>query len=114
MSIADDLTKLEQMNARGTLSDTEFNDAKQRLLSGAPRSAEPLLQSMNGFRRSSTDRWIGGVCGGLATSTGIDSWLWRVGMVLLTFFGGVGFLAYAILWIFAPADHQTPLLPYKG
>lgn len=114
MSIADDLTKLEQMNARGTLSDAEFNAAKQRLISGVPRSGEPITQAMNGFRRSSTDRWIGGVCGGLAISTGIESWLWRVGLITLAFFGGIGFVAYAILWVFAPLDSQAPLLPYKS
>jgi phage shock protein C len=112
MSIADDLSRLEQMHARGSLSDSEFHAAKQRLLTG-PSSGQgaSIVNSFNGFRRSSRDRWIGGVCGGLAVSTGIDAWLWRVGLLGLTMLGGVGLVAYAIVWVFAPVDQQTPLLP---
>ena len=111
MSIADDLTQLEQMHARGALSDSEFQAAKQRALMGTTKSSEPLVQAMNGLRRSTNDRWIGGVCGGLALSTGIESWLWRVGLVLLATLGGVGFVAYLIMWIFVPLDRQIPALP---
>jgi len=103
MSIADDLTRLEQMRDRGTLSEDEFARAKNRLFA-VPRPAEPLFQSLNALRRSTTDRWIGGVCGGLAVATGMEAWLWRILFVALLFMGGTGLLAYLIMWIFVPLD----------
>jgi phage shock protein PspC (stress-responsive transcriptional regulator) len=41
----------------------------------------------------------GGVCGGLAEYSGIDSLLWRVGFVGLTIAGGAGVLVYLLLWV---------------
>jgi phage shock protein C len=55
------------------------------------------------LRRSSTDRMLGGVCGGLARHTGIDALLWRVGFVGLTVAGGAGILVYLLLWVLMPA-----------
>jgi hypothetical protein len=43
MSIADDLTKLEQLRHNGALSDDEFARAKAALLSGSPAGADPQL-----------------------------------------------------------------------
>jgi phage shock protein C len=56
------------------------------------------------LRRSRTDKMIGGVCGGLAEYSDIDSLLWRVGFVGLTVAGGAGILVYLLLWVLmAPA-----------
>lgn len=52
--------------------------------------------------RSRTDSMIAGVCGGLAEYFDIDSSLVRVGLLLFTFAGGAGFIAYIILWIIVP------------
>ncbi len=110
MSIADDLTRLEQLRDRGSLSADEFQRAKSKLLS-APHPTEPVLQSLNGFRRSASDRWLGGICGGLAVSTGMEAWLWRILFVLLLC-TGFGLIAYLLLWIFVPLQSNTPpLLP---
>ena len=55
------------------------------------------------LRRSSTDRMIGGVCGGLAEYFDIDPTLVRVAYVLLTFFTAFsGLLVYIILLILMP------------
>ena len=54
------------------------------------------------LRRSGTDRWLGGVCGGLAEYSGIDAVLWRVGMVGLTV-AGVGVVVYLLLWVLLPS-----------
>jgi phage shock protein C len=107
MSIADDLVRLEQLRDRGSLSSDEFQRAKSKLLS-APCPAEPALQAVNGLRRSATDRWLGGVCGGLAVSTGMESWLWRILFALLMC-TGFGLLAYLALWIFVPLESSMPL-----
>lgn len=99
MSLADEIIRLEQLRDRGALTDAEFQQAKTRLLSG--ETPAPLA-AINNFRRSATDKWIGGVCGGLAVSTGLDSWIWRVLFVLLFALGGSGVLIYLALWIFVP------------
>jgi phage shock protein C len=52
--------------------------------------------------RSSTDKKIAGVCGGLAEYFDLDPTLVRVLWLLLLFFAGTGFLAYLILWIALP------------
>lgn len=108
MSIADDLTRLEQLRDRGSLSPDEFQRAKSRLLS-APGSSEPVLQAINGFRRSASDRWFGGVCGGLAVATAMQAWVWRV-VFLLLLCTGFGLLAYLALWILVPLEPGAPLL----
>ena len=65
-------------------------------------SARPQL------RRSGTDRMAGGVCGGLADYTGIDSLLWRVGFVGLTIAGGSGIIVYLLLWVLMPSAPLPP------
>jgi phage shock protein C len=55
------------------------------------------------LRRSGTDRWLGGVCGGLAEYSGLDAVLWRVGMVGLTVAGGAGVVVYLLLWVLLPS-----------
>ncbi len=111
MSIADDLTQLEQLRDRGSLSPDEYQRAKNKLLStGQPRPAEPLLQALNGMRRSGSDHWVAGVCGGLANATGLEAWLWRILFVLLMALGGTGLLLYVVLWIFVPLDSGEPPL----
>jgi phage shock protein C len=57
------------------------------------------LQSLT---KSETDRWIGGVCGGLGEHTPVPSWTWRLIFTLLLFVGGTGLLLYLLLWIFVP------------
>ena len=52
--------------------------------------------------RSSTDKKIAGVCGGLAEYFDLDPTLVRVLWLLLIFFAGTGVLAYLILWIALP------------
>jgi phage shock protein PspC (stress-responsive transcriptional regulator) len=54
--------------------------------------------------RSSSDRLIGGVGGGLGRYFGIDPVIFRIAFVVLTFFGGVGVLAYIGLLAFVPSD----------
>ncbi|MDT7835494.1 PspC domain-containing protein [Aquabacterium sp. OR-4] len=105
MSIADDLAKLDDLRARGVLSDDEFQRAKQRLLDGGSvPPTPPGVAAVNALRRSLGDKWLGGVCGGLARVTGLDSWAWRLIFAVLFLWGGAGLLVYLLLWIFVPAD----------
>jgi phage shock protein PspC (stress-responsive transcriptional regulator) len=102
MTIGEELHRLDQLRQRGVLSEEEFARAKARVLDG--RSGTPFIAALNGFRRSTSDRWIGGVCGGIAQSTGLASWVWRLLLVLLFFCGGFGLLIYVLLWIFVPRE----------
>lgn len=103
MTIADELAKLDELRTRGVLSAEEFERAKARLLDGAPHPA-PAMDAVNNLRRSITDSWVGGVCGGIARSTGVESWIWRLIFVVLFLFGGTGLLLYILLWIFVPSE----------
>ena len=107
MTLSDELIKLEQLHERGGLTDDEFARAKARLLD-TPASAGPVagpaVAALNRFRRSQSDRWLGGVCGGLAVSTGAESWIWRLLFTLVFFAGGAGLILYLVLWIFVPAE----------
>lgn len=56
--------------------------------------------------RSSTDRILGGVCGGIGEFFNIDPTLIRLGWVLFCAMGGSGVLAYVIAAIIIP-DQPT-------
>jgi len=52
--------------------------------------------------RSTTDKMLGGIAGGLAEYFDIDSTLIRVLFILTVFLGGGGIIAYIILWVIVP------------
>ena len=109
MALSEELARLHDMHQRGALSDDEYAQAKARLLNGSPAAANagaeaPMLGAINALRRSRGDRWIAGVCGGIAQATGVESWVWRLLFAVLLIFGGTGLLFYALMWIFVPAE----------
>ena len=61
--------------------------------------------------RSTIDRYIGGVCGGLAEHFGIDPAIVRVIFLLALFAHGVGLLAYIVLWIAVRSRPQGAEIP---
>lgn len=103
MKLSEELAQLEQMQQRGALSEAEFAQAKNRLLQ-APATPAPPISAINNLRRSASDRWLGGVCGGLASFTGMASWLWRLLLALTFLAGGIGIVLYLLLWIFIPLE----------
>ena len=52
--------------------------------------------------KSSTDKKIAGVCGGIAEYFNIDSTLVRLGWVVFCALGGSGLLAYIIMALIIP------------
>jgi phage shock protein C len=105
MSMSEELNKLAELRASGTLTEEEFARAKDRLLNEhGSRPNDPAATVVNSFRRSRTDRVFGGVCGGLGRSTGVESWVWRLLFAALFIFAGAGLLIYILLWIFAPSE----------
>ncbi len=55
------------------------------------------------LERSTTDKMLGGVCGGLADYLGVDATLVRIITAALVIFTGVGPIAYILAWILMPA-----------
>ena len=53
--------------------------------------------------RSPDDRWIAGVCGGLAEYTGLDATLIRVVLLVATILGaGSLIVIYLVCWLLIP------------
>jgi phage shock protein PspC (stress-responsive transcriptional regulator) len=107
MSLSEELSRLGALHERGVLSDEEFASAKARVLGGAAYVSAPVLLAINALRRSRNDRWLGGVCGGIARVTGVESWICRFVFALLALCAGTGVLVYLLMWILIPAE---PLL----
>jgi phage shock protein C len=111
MPLPDELERLNALHERGALTDEEFALAKKRLLEAAPEAAKSTSRTwpepgstLSRLHRSRSDRWFGGVCGGLGELTGIPAWSWRILFVLTTFLHGLGALMYVLLWIFVPVQ----------
>ena len=114
MGITDDLERLAELHRSGALSDSEFTSAKAHALASTPNGTDGLVDGLHALRRSRSDRWLGGVCGGLATATGSPSWLWRLLFVALVGCGGTGLIAYLLLWIFLPKEEDAGREPRTG
>jgi phage shock protein C len=116
MSVADEIRKLAELRDSGALTAEEFEAAKARLLGGlhsasdapsAPAPGPTTPPRTDALRRHSTDRWLGGVCGGLARYTHSESWIWRLVFAVSLCFVGTGALFYLLLWIFVPLDTSS-------
>ncbi len=63
-----------------------------------------MAQTTNALRRSTRNRWLGGVCGGLAEwlgwSPNVVRFLYVVGSIVSV--GFPGSIVYVILWIVIP------------
>jgi len=103
MSIADELDKLSTLQARGVITSDEFARLKARLIEGSPPDST-LASSASSLRRVRNDRWVGGVCGGLARMLRLESWVLRLAFTLLFLLWGTGLIFYILLWIFVPEE----------
>lgn len=56
--------------------------------------------------RSSTNRKIAGICGGLGEYFNVDPVIVRLAWVIFTLAGGAGLLAYIIGWLIIPETHD--------
>ncbi len=110
MSMSEEIKRLHELHQAGALSDAEFEQAKAKLLSASSgkgfdgNTNSDLAAGVNNLRRARDDRWLGGVCGGLAKVTGLESWMWRLIFALFTVCFGVGVLIYLLMWIFVPEE----------
>jgi phage shock protein C len=106
VSIAEELEKLQSLRDRGVISEQEFVQAKARVLDNAPAAApmDATRSFLQQLARSRSDRFIGGVCGGLGRHTDLPSWAWRVMFSLTLLYFGAGLLIYLLLWLFLPLE----------
>jgi len=54
--------------------------------------------------RSTSDKKLGGVAGGLGAHFSVDPILFRIGFAVTTLFSGAGALAYLAMLAFVPTD----------
>jgi phage shock protein PspC (stress-responsive transcriptional regulator) len=66
-----------------------------------PMAAGPRPRKLT---RSSSDRVLGGVSGGLGRYFDIDPIIFRIGFVVLALAGGAGVLGYIAAWLLVPSD----------
>lgn len=72
-----------------------------RPLGGGPDRLFTWLRQI-GLHRDTSDRWIAGVCSGIAQRAGVDPLVIRAVTFALFLFGGVGFILYLVAWAFLP------------
>lgn len=58
----------------------------------------------SGLVRSSNERWLAGVCGGIAARLGVSPLGVRIGWLVLSLFPGPLWVAYVVLWIILPEE----------
>lgn len=69
-----------------------------------PRVSADEVRDLGRLRRSTSDKYLAGVSGGLGRHLDVDPILLRVAFVVLTFFGGVGLLVYLACWVLVPEE----------
>ena len=65
------------------------------------------MQTQTRLTRSTTNKVIGGVCGGFAQYFGIDPMIVRLLAIALVFAGGISILLYPVLWLIMPAAYSS-------
>jgi len=59
------------------------------------------------LRRSQSNRWIGGICGGLGEFFGLSAFWFRLLFFILLLPGGLpGLLPYLLLWLIIPMEKR--------
>ena len=66
------------------------------------RGGHHLVRRLKHLRRNPDNRVLGGVCGALSESFGVDVTWVRIGVVVLSLFTGVAVLPYALAWLLIP------------
>ncbi|WP_332876750.1 PspC domain-containing protein [Massilia sp. S19_KUP03_FR1] len=117
MNVSDEIKRLHELHLAGALTDSEFIRAKEKVLAGSTVNLNKTIgdgsitAEFSRLRRSRTDRWLGGVCGGIAVASGIDAWIWRLVFALFGVTYGVGILIYVLLWVFVPEESGIQSTP---
>ena len=73
-------------------------------------SAEGATARRRTLCRSSTDKVVAGVAGGIGAYFGIDSVIVRIAFIVLTFLGGAGPFLYLIGWLALPKEDSRSIV----
>jgi signal transduction histidine kinase len=65
------------------------------------------------LRRDTRNRWVAGVCSGLARHFGVDPLIVRVVFIAGAMAGGIGLAVYALAWVFVPAGDAPARAPLR-
>lgn len=99
----------EIANSMGRPEDFEGEEVKEQSFSSSNTSqqsaqTEAPPKVKRGLYRDTSDKFIGGVCSGIAAYLNVDPTIVRILFAIITFGGfGLGILAYIIMWIVLPA-----------
>lgn len=85
------------------------NSGSQQQSHSKSSSSFEGFQTRDRVHRNEADKFLGGVCSGLAAYFRIDPSIVRLIFVLFMFSGGAGFLLYILLWIILPAKALQPV-----
>jgi phage shock protein PspC (stress-responsive transcriptional regulator) len=85
-----------------------MSDAPTAPQSPSPADPPPVPRRLT---RSSSDKVLAGVAGGLGRYFDIDPIIFRIGFVVLTLVGGAGLLAYLAAWVLVPDDPEPGQAP---
>ena len=100
----------EIANSMGRPEDFEGEEVREQSFSSSGTTAQQTAQTeappktKRGLYRDTSDKFIGGVCSGIAAYLNVDPAIVRILFAIITFGGfGLGFMAYIIMWIVLPA-----------
>ena len=90
-------------NSTAQSNQQQYQQQSSSHTTGAPH-AEREKAPKGRLYRDTSDKFIGGVCSGIAAYMNVDPAIVRILFAIITFGGfGFGFLAYIIMWIILPA-----------
>jgi phage shock protein PspC (stress-responsive transcriptional regulator) len=99
----------EIINSMGRVEDFEKADAEEKASAASGRTSETYTQSQTGstrtkrLYRNGSDKFLGGVCAGIANYMNVDPTIVRLLFAIITFGGfGTGIIIYVALWIILP------------
>ena len=92
------------------MADEQPPSAEPSSAESATDGAEEADPKPRPLCRSSSDRVIAGVAGGIGAYFGIDSVIVRIAFIVATFLGGAGPLLYLIGWLVLPRDNSSSVI----
>ena len=93
MGTVEDFEAEEKENATASTASAQNNQQQYSYTEKKPRGR---------LYRDSNDKFIGGVCSGIASYLNVDPAVVRLLFAIIGFGTGIGFLAYIVLWIVLP------------
>jgi phage shock protein PspC (stress-responsive transcriptional regulator) len=103
---AEDLQEKKATAASASAASQSFAGSESQNQSQSAQASQPYTAKSSGKKRlyrDSSDKFLGGVCSGLANYMNVDPAIVRILFAIVTFGGfGLGILLYIIMWIVLP------------